>query len=415
VDDPAQRLADLVRTEGRRVLATLVRTTGSLTVAEDAVSDAVLTALETWPRTGIPDNPRAWLTTVARHKALDTFRREAARTPKEVAAMDLAALSGPSEPPDDGAVADDLLRLVFTCCHPALSTETQVALALRTLCGLGTADVARLLLVPEATVGKRLTRAKQKIATAHIPYRVPDAAELPARVDAVATTVYLLFTAGHSGGDAVVRPQLCDEALRLGRLLVGLLPDESSLQGLLALLLLTDARRGTRVDAAGRLVLLADQDRSRWDRAAIDEGARLVEAALRRSRLRAGRFALQAAIAACHATAPTWADTDWDDVVALYDALLRVEDTPVVRLNRAVAVGERDGPAAGLALVDAIGGLERWHLWHACRAELLTRLGRDADAAAARHAALARDPSPPEAAHLTRRHGWTGPASSPAS
>jgi len=402
VDDPAQRLAELVRTEGRRVLATLVRTTGSLTVAEDAVSDAVLAALETWPRTGIPDNPRAWLTTVARNKALDTFRREAARTPKEVAAMDLAALSGPPEPPDDGVVADDLLRLVFICCHPALSTEAQVALALRTLCGLSTADVARLLLVPEATAGKRLTRAKQKIAAAHIPYRVPDAAELPTRLDAVATTVYLLFTAGHSGGDAVVRPQLCDEALRLGRLLVGLLPDESSLQGLLALMLLTDARRGTRVDAAGHLVLLADQDRSRWNRVAIDEGARLVEVALRRSRLRAGRFELQAAIAACHATAPTWPDTDWDDIVALYDALLRVEDTPVVRLNRAVAVGERDGPAAGLALVDAIGGLGRWHRWHACRAELLTRLGRDADAEAARAAALACDPSPPEVAHLTR-------------
>ena len=266
--DPAQRLAEVVRDEGRRVLATLVRTTGSLTVAEDAVADAVETALRRWPETGVPREPRAWLTTVARNKALDTLRREAARTHKEADAVELAALGAPGDP-EPPVVRDDLLRLVFTCCHPALQAEAQVALALRTLCGLATADVARLLVLPEATVAKRLTRARQKIAVAGIPYRVPDAEELPGRLDAVATVVHLLFTAGHSGGTTLVRPELCDEAIRLGRLLVQLLPDEASLQGLLALMLLTDARRATRTDADGRLLRLAEQDRTRWDAEAI--------------------------------------------------------------------------------------------------------------------------------------------------
>lgn len=402
MSSPADRLAALVRDEGRRVLATLIRTTGSLTVAEDAVSEAVLTALQRWPVDGVPDEPRAWLTTVARRKALDVLRREATRGSREQAAVELA---GPCEPPEHQVVDDDVLRLVFTCCHPALSTDTQVALSLRTLCGLSTADVARLLLLPEATAAKRITRAKQKIAAARIPYRVPSAAELPSRLDAVATVVHLVFTAGHHGGHEVVRPQLCDEAIRLARLLVALMPDESSLQGLLALLLLTDARRATRSDAEGRLVLLADQDRARWDRSAIDEGCVLVEQALRRSRLRSGRFELQAAIAACHASAPAYPDTDWADVLALYDALLRVEDTPVVRLNRAVAVGELRGAAAGLAEVDAVTGLERWHLWHACRAQLLIRLGRLDEADAAYRAALDCDPTPAEAAFLHARVG----------
>lgn len=399
----AQRLADVVRDEGRRVLATLVRTTGSLTVAEDAVADAVEVALRRWPVTGVPDEPRAWLTTVARNKARDALRREAARAGKEADAVELAALDAPDGPPPAPAVRDDLLRLVFTCCHPALRPEAQVALALRTLCGLATADVARLLLLPEATVAKRLTRAKQKIAVAAIPYRVPDAEELPDRVGAVATVVHLLFTAGHSGGDTVVRPQLCDEAIRLGRLLVDLMPDEAQLQGLLALMLLTDARRATRTDLSGRLLTLGEQDRTRWDRDAIAEGRALVESALRRSRLAAGRFELQAAIAACHAQAPSLDETDWADVVALYDALLRVEDTPVVRLNRAVAVGELSGPAAGLDALDAVTGLERWHLWHACRAELLLRLDRHDLAVLAWQDALACDPSPPEAAFIADR------------
>lgn len=399
--EPSQRLADLVRDEGRRVLATLVRTVGDLSVAEDAVSDAALVALRRWPVDGVPDNPRAWLTTVARNAALDTLRREARRRHKEVAAVELAALK--ARDPDDEPPNDDLLRLVFTCCHPALSQPAQVALALRTLCGLSTADVARLLLIPEATAAKRLTRARQKIAAAHIPYRVPDAEELPARLDAVATTVHLLFTAGHTGGAALVRPRLCDEAIRLARQLVALMPDESTLQGLLALMLLTDARRGTRTDEDGRLLRLAEQDRSRWDHDAVAEGLALVEGALTRSRLRAGRFELQAAIAACHAGAPSFADTDWHDVVALYDALLRVEDTPVVRLNRAVAVGERDGPARGLAELDAVPGLERLHLWHACRGALLDRLDRRDEAVAAYRAALACDPSPEESAFLRER------------
>ncbi|NAZ80899.1 sigma-70 family RNA polymerase sigma factor [Kineococcus sp. R8] len=409
--DAAQRLADVVRAEGRLVLATLARTTRSLSVAEDAVADAVETALLRWPRDGVPDQPRAWLTTVARNKALDALRREAARTGKEADAVRLAQLSAPDEP-EPSAVRDDLLRLLFTCCHPALRLDAQVALALRTLCGLTTADVARLLLLPEATVAKRLTRAKQKIAVAGIPYRVPDAEELPARLDAVATVVHLLFTAGHSGGTTVVRPQLCDEAIRLGRLLVALLPDESSLQGLLALMLLTDARRATRTDEGGRLLTLAEQDRTSWDADAIAEGAALVQGALRRSRLAAGRFELQAAIAACHATATSVPGTDWADVVALYDALLRVEDTPVpvVRLNRAVAVGELAGPAAGLTALDAIAGLDRWHLWHACRAELLLRTGRQDLAVAAWERALDCAPSPPEAEFLRRRLAGTGAA-----
>jgi RNA polymerase sigma-70 factor (ECF subfamily) len=365
-----------------------------------------VTALERWPVDGVPDHPRAWLTTVARNAALDTLRREARRRDKEVAAVDLAVLTASDA--EDDVPAEDLLRLVFTCCHPALAQQAQVALALHTLCGLSTADVARLLLVPEATAAKRLTRARRKIAEAHIPYRVPSTGELPERLDAVATTVHLLFTAGHAGSTALVRPQLCDEAVRLARQLVALMPDESTLQGLLALLLLTDARRATRTDEQGRLLRLAEQDRSRWDRAAVQEGQRLVETALRRSRLQAGRFELQAAIAACHAGAPSLAETDWNDVVALYDALLRVEDTPVVRLNRAVAVAERDGPAAGLAELDAVPGLERLHLWHACRGALLDRLGRAGEARAAYTSALACDPSPEEAAFLRERLGSGG-------
>ncbi|MGU3435893.1 RNA polymerase sigma factor [Actinomycetes bacterium M1A6_2h] len=398
--DPADQLAALVRDEGRAVLATLVRTTGSFSIAEDAVAEAVLTAVQRWPSDGVPANPRAWLITVARRKALDFLRRESTRPDRERTAMYLADDPADYEPDE---IDDDLLRLLFTCCHPALSHDAQIALSLRMLCGLTTADVARLLLVPEATMAKRITRAKHKIATARIPYRVPDAAELPSRMDAVATVVHLIFTAGHHGGETVVQNQLCDEAIRLARLLVSLMPGESSLEGLLALFLLTDARRSTRADPDGAIVLLAQQDRTQWDAAAIEEGRALVVSALSRSRLRAGRFELQAAIAACHAGAPTWEDTDWVDVVALYDALLGKEDTPVVRLNRGVAVGELYGPAAGLAELDAIDGLDRWHLFHACRAEVLTRLGRTDEARGALEAALARGPSAPETALLRGR------------
>jgi RNA polymerase sigma factor (sigma-70 family) len=399
-EDAASALAEVVRDEGRRVLATLIRTTGSVTVAEDAVQEAAISALEHWPREGVPDNPRAWLTTVARRKAVDVIRRDANRSDKEVRAMDL---TGPAPDLPDSVVRDDMLRLVFTCCHPSLSVSAQTTLSLNTLCGLSIADCARLLLTSESTMARRLGRVKQKIAVAAIPYRIPSDAELPARLEAVASTAYLLFTAGISGAEDAVRPELCDEAIRLGRLLVELMPDESSLQGLLALMLLTDARRSTRVDAAGDLVLLADQDRSHWDAALIAEGLPLVEGALQRSRERAGRFELQAAIAAAHASAATYPDTDWADIVALYDALLVVEPTEIVRLNRAVAVGELGGPAAGLEALDELTALDGFHLWHACRAELLARLGRSDESTAAFERALACDPPAADRRHLERR------------
>jgi RNA polymerase sigma factor (sigma-70 family) len=399
-DGASSALAEVVRGEGRRVLATLIRTTGSVTLAEDAVQEAAIEALEHWPREGVPDNPRAWLTTVARRKAVDAIRRDANRSDKEVNAMDL---TGPAPDLPDSVVRDDLLRLVFTCCHPSLSVSAQTTLSLNTLCGLSVADCARLLLTTESTMARRLGRTKQKIAVAGIPYRIPSDAELPARLDAVASTAYLLFTAGIAGAEDAVRPELCDEAIRLGRLLVELMPDESSLQGLLGLMLLTDARRATRVDGSGDLVLLADQDRSRWDAGLIAEGLPLVEGALRRSRERAGRFELQAAIAACHASAATYADTDWTDIVALYDALLEVEPTEIVRLNRAVAEGERDGPLAGLQALDELTGLDRFHLWHACRAELLARLGHQDEARDALARALTCDPPAADRRHLERR------------
>jgi RNA polymerase sigma factor (sigma-70 family) len=398
-DGPARAtLVRLVRDEGRRVLATLVRHTGDLQLAEDAVQDAVLRALATWPRTGVPPQPRAWLTLTARHRAVDLSRREAARTGKEA---DAVALLGPptgDEPPE--VLRDDQLRLVFTCCHPALAVETQVALALHTLCGLSTGEVGRALLVPEATMSKRLTRAKQKIARAGIPYRVPDAAELPDRLHGVATTVYLLFTEGHGRVDGATA---VDEAVRLARLLRGLLPDEPAAAGLLALLLLHDARRPARFDTSGHPVPLADQDRSRWRRELVEEGVVLVGEGLRRTPDRPDPYVVQAAIAACHALAPTSADTDWGAVLSWYDVLLTVHDTPVVRLNRAVALGERQGPAAALAELDALPGLGGYPLWHATRAELLTRLGRPEEARVAFGAALALPLAEAQRVHVAGR------------
>jgi RNA polymerase sigma-70 factor (ECF subfamily) len=394
-------IARLVREEGSRVLATLVRVTGSLDLAQDVTQDAVLRALTTWPRDGVPDNPRAWLLVTARRRAVDVLRRESLRADKEAEAVTW------HEPGDDRpeVVRDDLLRLVFTCCHPALSLDAQVALALRTLGGLSTAEVARALVLPEATLAKRLTRAKQKITQAGIPYRVPSPAELPGRLTAVAATVYLIFNEGYAAGAGadLLRVALTAEALRLARLLVELMPDEPTALGLLALLLLQDARRAARVDDAGRPVLLADQDRGRWDRAAIGEGVALVGAALRRTPDHPDRYVVQAAIAACHALAASYADTPWNAVVSWYDVLLTVQDTPVARLNRAAAVAERDGPAAGLALVDAIAGLDGYAWWHATRAELLHRLGEAAPARAAYQRALALDLSAPQADHLRRR------------
>jgi RNA polymerase sigma factor (sigma-70 family) len=367
------------------------------------VQDAAVAALERWPRDGVPADPRAWLTVVARNRALDRLRREARRSGKEATTMDL--FSGePSRLPDT-VVRDDQLRLIFTCCHPALALEARVALSLRTLCGLSTAEIARALLVPEATMAKRLVRAKNKIAGAHIPYRVPADHELPDRLPGVLGVVYLVFTEGHAAtsGEHLVRVDLCDEALRLARLLRDLLPDEGEVAGLLALLVFTDARRATRVDGAGDLVLLADQDRARWDHAAIGEGAELVVEALRRSAGSPGPYQLQAAIAACHATSPTYEATDWAEIAELYRLLEMRLPSPVVSLNRAVAVAELEGAASGLTLVDAIDGLEHFHLWHSTRADLLRRLGRGVEGAAAYRAALDCEASAAERRFLDRR------------
>ncbi|MFJ7211268.1 RNA polymerase sigma factor [Amycolatopsis sp. NPDC098790] len=379
-------VARLVRDEGTRVLATLVRVTGSVDLAEDAVQDAVVRALETWPRDGVPDNPRGWLLVAARRRAVDVVRREAKRLGKEADAMPAVDPS-----PDPVSVRDDLLRLVFTCCHPALSLDAQVALALRTLGGLSTLEVARALLLPEATMAKRLTRAKQKIAQARIPYRVPPAEELPSRLAGVASTVYLIFNEGYTG-----RESLLSEGVRLARLLASLMPDEPTALGLLALVLLQDARRAARF-SSGVPVLLSSQDRSTWDFALIKEGVELVGQGLRRTPSTPNAYVVQAAIAACHDLAPSYEETNWDAVISWYDVLLSIQDTPVVRLNRAAAVAERDGPAAGLALVDSLPGLADYPWWHASRAELLHRMGSPTAAEALESAAETGLP----AAHVT--------------
>ena len=401
--DAATALTRLVRDEGRAVLASLAGRLGDLGLAEDAVQEAALQALDRWGRDGIPPNPRAWLLTTARHRALDRLRREARRTDKETEAV--AMLEHDPAPPSDSAVHDDLLRLVFTCCHPSLAPETQVALSLRTLCGLTTAEVARALVVSEATMTKRLTRARRKIAVAAIPYRVPADHELPYRVAQVATTVYLVFNEGFAatGGDAHQRADLAEEAIRLGRLLVDLLPGDPALEGLLALMLLQDARREARTDAEGAIVLLPDQDRARWDRAAIEEAVVLIGDALRRTPDRPDPYVVQAAIAAVHALSPSWEATDQAAIVSWYDVLLTVADTPIARLNRAVALAERDGAAAGLAVVEQLHGLDAHAPWHAVRADLLARTGRTAEAVAALDAALELVVPAPVRAHLLGR------------
>ncbi|WP_232240850.1 RNA polymerase sigma factor [Kutzneria sp. 744] len=386
-------VARLVREEYGRVLATLIRVTGSVVLAEDAAQDAMVRALETWPRDGLSDNPRAWLLVAAKRQAIDHIRREGRRADKEAAAMEHPVDDEPAE-----VVRDDLLRLVFTCCHPFLSLDAQVALALRTLGGLSTAEVARGLLVPEATMAKRLTRAKQKIAAAGIPYRVPAAEELPDRLDGVATTVYLIFNEGYADiGRAGVAAEALFAGPGAGRAdarradCAGPAVPEKKKKSPAALFFLVD----------GQPVLLADQDRTRWDGRAIKEGVELVGVALRRGP--DNRYAVQAAIAACHALAPSYAETNWEAVVSWYDVLLTVHDTPVVRLNRAAAVAERDGPAAGLALVDGIADLESYPWWHASRAELLNRLGDKDAARAAFEKAVAAGINAPTAEHLRRR------------
>ena len=363
------------------MLATLIRLMGDIDRAEDALHDAVVVAADTWRRDGAPDKPGAWLTTVARNKALDRLRREARRKPKEEEAFRL--LTEGSAGGDETDNRDDRLRLLFTCCHPALSPESQVALALRTICGLTTVDIARVFLVPEPTIGQRISRAKAKIARAHIPYRVPEPHELPDRLRPVLTTVYAVFTAGHHApvGELGGRLDLADEGIRLARVLVELMPDEAECVGLLALTLATNARRAARTDGDGEIVLLADQDRSLWDAAAITEAAALVDSVLRRGR--PGAYQMQAAIACLHGTAPTYADTDWPQIAELYRMLETRWPTPVVRVNRAVAVAQVAGPNAGLGvLADLVGtSTERWHLYWSTRADFQRRLGETAAAA----------------------------------
>ncbi len=398
-------VVDAHRREWAFVLAATARVAGDLDVAEECVQDAYLAALAAWARDGVPDKPGAWLTATAKRKALDVLRREKVFRSKMPLLVEPAEAEMVEEPGGD-AVPDDRLRLVFTCCHPALAREAQVALTLRLVCGVATGDIARAFLVTETTMAARVTRAKKKIAAARIPYRVPEAAELPERLDTVLTVIHLLFTAGHTAptGADLVRADLVDRAVHLTRMLLALMPDEPEVRGLLALLLLTDARRATRTDAAGRLLVLEEQDRSRWDRAATAEGNQLVLGAFRTGRV--GRYALQAAIASLHAVAPSYAATDWPQVVRLYDELLKRWPSPVVALNRAVAVSMVDGPAAALAEVDALAAdphLAGYHYLPAIRADLLRRLDRPAEAADAYRAALDLVDNEAERAFLTGR------------
>jgi RNA polymerase sigma factor (sigma-70 family) len=408
--EPGRMLAEVVRVEGARILATLARTTGSLQVAEDAVQEAAVRALRDWPRTGVPAEPRAWLTVTARRVAIDVLRREGARGGKERASLDLTA----TDPPPDSVVRDDRLRLVFTCCHPALARDAQVTLALRVLCGLSPAQIAAVLLTSEAAVAKRLTRTRTKIARARIPYRIPADAELPARLAAVCAVVHASYTVAHSavGGPALSDVDGCREALRLARLVHDLLPDEPGPMAVLALLLLTESRRAARVDPAGDPVLLADQDRARWDRAMIADGLALLDRSLRRTAGVADPYQLQAAIAAEHARAASTVDTDWAEVVRLYDILLSVAPSDAAALARAVAVAEATGPAAGLA---ALAGLPPDPRRHAVEGELLARLGRYAEAVEVTRAALLGPVNAPERRFRERRIAqWTALPAAPA-
>jgi RNA polymerase sigma-70 factor (ECF subfamily) len=421
-------LADVHRREWAAVLTATLRVAGSIDLAEECAQEAFVRALETWPRDGLPRNPAAWLTTTAKRRALDAHRRDSTLRGKlpllfepgeggagselhQAEAGDPMNSSHFEPDPSFGgapSIPDDRLRLVFTCCHPALAREAQVALTLRLVCGLSTPDIASAFLVSEATMAARVTRAKKKIATARIPYRVPAMPELPERLDAVLTVLHLVFTTGHvaPSGAQLHRPELVVRAIDCTRLLLALMPDEREVAGLLALMLLTDARRLTRTDEVGRLVLLADQDRLRWDAGKIDEGRELVFRSLRGGR--PGRFALQAAIAALHAESPSSAGTDWDQIVGLYDVLLRAWPSPVVALNRAVALAERDGPVAGLAALDELersdgATLTSYHYFPSARAELWRRLGRRDEAIESYRAALVLVDNESERVFLTER------------
>ena len=406
-----EMLDTVYRSESRRILATLIRLLGDFDLAEEALHDAFSAAMEQWPKDGVPANPRAWLVSVGRFKTIDAMRR---RARFDALQADLAEQldSGASEAADldEEGVADDQLRLIFTCCHPALSPEARIALTLREVCGLTTEEIARAFLTTPSTLAQRIVRAKAKIRDARIPYQVPSPVDLPDRLDTVLQVIYLVFNEGYSAssGESLTRPDLSAEAIRLGQLLLQLLP-EPEVVGLLALMLLQESRRAARTSPAGELVLLDDQDRSLWNRDQIQEGIALVEQAL--SSRRFGPYTLQAAIAAVHAEAPTAVATDWAQIVALYGLLLRAEPSPVVELNRAVAVAMRDGPLAGLELIDAIlacGDLADYHLAHAARAELCRRLGRMAEARASYQRALALTQQEPERRFLERRLGELG-------
>ncbi|MEM8807287.1 MAG: RNA polymerase sigma factor [Cyanobacteria bacterium P01_G01_bin.38] len=394
----------IYRAESRRVFATLIRLLGDFNLAEEAMHDAFAAAATQWPRDGMPANPRSWLISTGRFKAIDTIRR---RARFDASLADLDQRLNPSDNPiiDDEAVEDDRLRLIFTCCHPALSPEAQVALTLREVCGLTTEEIASAFLIAAPTLAQRIVRAKAKIRDAHIPYQVPSGADLPERLDTVLQVIYLVFNEGYaaSSGESLTRADLSAEAIRLGRLVMALLPD-TEVRGLLALMLLQESRRTARTSPAGDLILLEDQDRSRWNRGLISEGNTLVQRALSSGRI--GPYTLQAAIAAVHARATTAAATDWAQIVALYDLLARVEPSPVVHLNRAVAVAMRDGPLAGLELIDDIltrGDLANYHLVHAARADLCRRLGKIADAREAYQRALALVKQEPERRFLEKR------------
>lgn len=416
--DVSAAIAEAHRREWGFVLAATARVARDIDIAEECVQDAYVAALDAWSRQGVPENPAAWLTTTARRKALDARRRDKTFQAK----LPLLVEPDPEPPAPPGAggddvIADDRLRLVFTCCHPALAREAQVALTLRLVCGLSTAQIAAAFLVSEATMAARVTRAKKKISAARIAYRVPAAPELPDRLDAVLTVIHLLYTTGHTApaGASLVRDDLADRALDLARMVRGLMPDEREVRGLLALLLLTGARRAARLDPDGGLVLLEDQDRSRWDRVAIAEGAGLVVGALRGGR--PGRFALQAAVAAVHAQAPSYAATDWPELLALYDELLRAWPSPVVALNRAVVLAMVAGPAAGLAELARIqeqdARLASYHYLPAARADLLRRLGRDQEAARAYRAAIELAGNEAERAFLAGRLAALGGSAQP--